>query len=855
MKRGLVISIVSLLLPVWTGMPTAAEVVSPKKFLKLEVASDLGELFPDAATQVLKDHGYAFEDQVATTLGQDMGEIVSNKLQAGDYGLLLWGGHGSSIGETMLESCTSYEDAEDRLDYLVEFLYFNRGDLIIFPPGEGGAQYYGLSMVYDWVDTEPSSCDVAFVNTSYGGVQGDFNATHRLADPDSSNDVVLRAGFSCIVSWATSATYGTLKLAHGHCVATQTDYPYELYGSGEIQLFSFDDPAAGVLGFSVANGRAKWAVESEFRTASYVIEGSRSAKGPWHAVGKVNAAKRSEYSVAVSGAYDYYRLVEVERGGGRSVHGVASPEESAAQAQAREPTARPPAIKRSTRRRTPGPARTSNPANPSEFHIYTNAAMQQAVQTAIADLWTSHGYTTNVEVVPDVSAVGADYLRAYIKGDIALKAQGGATCFLLVGDAVDWDEFHGTSWPAPWDSIQTDYLSSGQYSEPASNNVIPTFVVWDTLPRGEGNMSWWAPYWFTDIPYADLDDNGSPDVVVTRLPFVDPADVYGYATKLTGGMWQANTVVSLVEDTEWIMGSGDGYNALAAANYVEDHLPVGSAVSHIYGSSEPLISARNTATADLLNANEPDLVIMMGARSNKYFPARFMDKYNAVNPWQMSMLSTEKPMCVIAASCGTAGFARSEYDSLSHPVAHDFLAEPNKGAVAWIGPTAGTWQSANQIVASYIIDELFAVLGRPGGEAFRIAIERVLTEFADDQPVLDAAASYVYLGDPLVAFQDIATAVKSPPSASKLDQCIPNPFNPRTTISYSIAQPGPVTLRIYDVQGRRVRTLVAGYLRPDRYTVSWNGRDDAGTQVSSGVYFYRLETGSFGAARKMVLVR
>ena len=551
------------------------------------------------------------------------------------------------------------------------------------------------------------------------------------------------------------------------------------------------DPAAVVLGFSVADGTAQWAVESEFRTASYVIEGAVSAEGPWHVVAQVNATNQNNYSVEVSGSpWDYFRLVEVERGGQRLIHGLASPSEGSYS----RPDRRVTATQTPVRRPAPGSGHASNVANQTQLHIYTNAAMQQAVQTEIADFWSNYGYSTNVEIVPDVTAVGADYLRSYVKSDISLKAQGGATYFLLVGDAVDWDEFQGATWPVPWDTIRAAYLSSGNYNEPESNNVIPTFVVWDTLPRGEGNMSWWAPYWFADVPYADLDDDGIADVVVTRLPFTDSADVYGYATKLAGGMWQANTVVSLVEDTEWIVGSGDGYDALGTASTIEGHLPVSSAVSHLYGSAEPLISARNTATADLLNAVEPDLVLLVGARSNKYFPARFMDKFNTVNPWQMGMLTTSKPLCVIAASCGTAGFARSEYDPLDHPVAHDFLAEADKGAVAWIGPTAGTWQRANRVVAGYILDELYAIPGRPGGEAFRMAIERVLVDFAGDQQILDTAASYVYLGDPLITYPAIPTAVGPATITNRLEPSYPNPFNPTATIAYSIAQGGSVRL-------------------------------------------------------------
>jgi flagellar hook assembly protein FlgD len=64
-----------------------------------------------------------------------------------------------------------------------------------------------------------------------------------------------------------------------------------------------------------------------------------------------------------------------------------------------------------------------------------------------------------------------------------------------------------------------------------------------------------------------------------------------------------------------------------------------------------------------------------------------------------------------------------------------------------------------------------------------------------------------------------------------------------------------VELAVYDVLGRRVRTLVAGDLQPRRYTRFWDGRDDSGTRVGSGVYFYRLKADGFEQVRKVTWVR
>jgi hypothetical protein len=88
-----------------------------------------------------------------------------------------------------------------------------------------------------------------------------------------------------------------------------------------------------------------------------------------------------------------------------------------------------------------------------------------------------------------------------------------------------------------------------------------------------------------------------------------------------------------------------------------------------------------------------------------------------------------------------------------------------------------------------------------------------------------------------------------------LRQNYPNPFNPDTWISYGLAEPGPVTLKIYNITGQLVNTLVDEEQAPGAYRVRWAGRDLHGAPVSSGVYFCWLKAGVFSKAIRMVLIR
>jgi len=94
------------------------------------------------------------------------------------------------------------------------------------------------------------------------------------------------------------------------------------------------------------------------------------------------------------------------------------------------------------------------------------------------------------------------------------------------------------------------------------------------------------------------------------------------------------------------------------------------------------------------------------------------------------------------------------------------------------------------------------------------------------------------------------------PAAFRLHPNVPNPFNPVTRIACDLAAATRVTLAIYDVSGRLVRTLVAGADLPaGRHEAVWDGRDDRGSLAAAGIYYCRLSTPEFEATRSMALVK
>ncbi len=110
-----------------------------------------------------------------------------------------------------------------------------------------------------------------------------------------------------------------------------------------------------------------------------------------------------------------------------------------------------------------------------------------------------------------------------------------------------------------------------------------------------------------------------------------------------------------------------------------------------------------------------------------------------------------------------------------------------------------------------------------------------------------SSAAIVKITDPLTAVSYPGSTI---PTAYALSQNYPNPFNPTTVIVYRLPAAAHVTLRVYDILGREVETLVNEQENPGRYAVTFNG-----SNFSSGVYFYKLDAGDYSSVRKMVLIK
>jgi hypothetical protein len=122
---------------------------------------------------------------------------------------------------------------------------------------------------------------------------------------------------------------------------------------------------------------------------------------------------------------------------------------------------------------------------------------------------------------------------------------------------------------------------------------------------------------------------------------------------------------------------------------------------------------------------------------------------------------------------------------------------------------------------------------------------------ANDTTYQTVAYFTVILGPPL----GIAEGEHQLPYTYALFQNYPNPMRNNTTIRYQLPKKEKVSLKIYDVVGRLVKTLIDESKEPGYYTIHWHGDDDRGRKASSGVYFYRMETSVYMNAKKIVLLK
>lgn len=139
--------------------------------------------------------------------------------------------------------------------------------------------------------------------------------------------------------------------------------------------------------------------------------------------------------------------------------------------------------------------------------------------------------------------------------------------------------------------------------------------------------------------------------------------------------------------------------------------------------------------------------------------------------------------------------------------------------------------------------------------------EQPLRTYRYEDSDVEAGSAYSYQlvalsrDGELLLSAPLAVQVQALPTEYSLSQNYPNPFNPSTKIEFSVPETARLRLIIFNTAGQKVRTLVSEQLEPGRYVYEWDGRDENGNRVASGVYLYRLLGDGFVAERKLVFMK
>jgi hypothetical protein len=335
-------------------------------------------------------------------------------------------------------------------------------------------------------------------------------------------------------------------------------------------------------------------------------------------------------------------------------------------------------------------------------------------------------------------------------------------------------------------------------------------------------------------------------------PFTNGTRIYYYATATDGTMTARKPVVGsysfyvgllTIHDVQYVAAGGDASPLDTLAVNVEG---IVTAEPGVFGDYEFFIQDGSGAFNGVLAYDRSgtvtfqrgDHVVVCGKVKENYRETEIQLHFAASAALLTSRSDMPAPVDIATNELQTVTTGEQYEGVLVHvPVAT--VRYPDIGHGEWMitdGTTADTCRVDDYAAYDYVpvLDDDIMVLG--------------VVKFAFGNYKIEPR------GNPDIAANPVGVP-DDPMGRFGLLQNAPNPFNPKTTIAFSLAEPNDVRLEIYDVAGRKVTTLVNERLGAGEHRVEWNGVASTGDRVASGVYFYKLTSGSDNVSKKMVLLK
>lgn len=590
-----------------------------------------------------------------------------------------------------------------------------------------------------------------------------------------------------------------------------------------------EDPASTVVGFlaelEVDGVHLQWATESEFNTAHYEVSKWVKADSTWQLVGEIagdgNPDQGAEYLMIDPGGQvgDCYQLFEVEESGRRLPYG-----ETAVLDELPQTT----------------PCATTTPQVQKWYKPEEYAGAGR------------NGDRTGVEVLHICPADWVTAIQPLVYHQLGYRGFSGVEIVTLeeIGSDLSAEDIHNLILQYNETLQDVQLWGVANRSDP-EEEVIPGFYK-------PYDFGWWNPEYWTDEPFVDRDGDGWGDLIVARMPAKDLHDVEVLVDKsitydYTDDAYWRRRALFLCGDQDYGTCSGQ------LARQINDDLvslmpyPIAGNTTTLYWSEILGYYWGREDEAVLAWNSGAHLVCTVGPISTRTCLVDYFSYY--FNPQVLDRLEPNGAYpIVLAQSCGTAGFGDGQ-SPYGPDLAHDMLTADWKGALIWLGYSENTSQLINGFMARKFL-ELIDMDGSLTLGQIWFQVKQITRE--EHPEAADQIKMWLFLGDPTIRMRwtDVSTSIPDEGIGKvSLEQNRPNPFNPTTTITFSLAVDCPTELAVYDVAGRKVAQLVDKQLLAGDYQVSWDGSNHYGKRVASGVYFLRLETPDLCLNRKMTLLK
>ncbi len=464
-----------------------------------------------------------------------------------------------------------------------------------------------------------------------------------------------------------------------------------------------------------------------------------------------------------------------------------------------------------------------------------------------ADYWTNLGRP--VDVAP-LSVTGAT--RTAIRSYIEQRHAEGVRYVLLAGSASDHEWFDDPAkWPDlpgtdDWYYWYQDYHTPGGYYDFESRPEQDLIATWYLSDAAYDNMSYWTPYYAADFLYRI----GLAGLRVGRVPASTNARFLAWISKNidycddNSEPWSADVGI-WGQCHSWDGNSGPMMQVLIQD--LRNQLP-GALNQHALVDTVWTQAQRQAYAVDAWNSGR-GIVYMLGTSSTAYKPIHFFAKSAG---WNVGMLSPGRFPVVVGASCGIGTHDMAIDPTYGDQFAIELLTgSSTSGSPFMIGPSRGTWAEGNRQMVERLNKHMSTTPALDIGTAFMLAQDDVVGSSPSE--AVQTAISYQLLGDPLAPLPGTtptSIADRRPARKEFLLRTYPNPFNPAAVIVYALPRGDHVSLRVYDVAGRLVATLVDEVRSAGPHRIEWRPRG-----VASGVYFCRLQVGSRSMTQKMTLLK